>query len=457
MLHFVGLESMKMNDPTITAKISEFFNNSLLPLLERPFDLLQEGDLYQAEYLIMNSVLSLHDCILDQLLPVAARRYSEDHQAPQGCSQRLRPHSILLCTGTAVKIHSPYYHRIPADRDQSRRPLLDHWKIIGQASPLLCDRTAFMAMLAPSFELANQGLNKFGVDICTSSTRKISTQLADRCSKFGEQNLIVPAGFTLAGKRVVISLDGGRSRVREYTGELNEQGNAQYDTPWREPKLFVIDILDEDGRPDRHELPIYGCRFAEHAVLENLRAYLHKFHIDEAEQVQLIADGATWIWKEVPDLLLELGVTENSLVQTLDYYHAAHYAHELVKNMPRRIGQRRRTELLKSFKSLLDQGNPTEVVEEIAGVYKRPGELIKRYINYLRKHVERMQYAHYKELKLMCGSGIIESAVRRIINLRFKNSSTFWDQKNLEKLYFLRGALLSKRWNVVMENLFRPA
>ena len=447
---------MKMNDPTATAKISEFFHNSLLSRLKRPFDLLVEGDLHQAEQLIMSSVLSLHDCILGQLLPAAARRYSEDHQAPQDCSQRLRPHSISLCTGTTVEVNSPYYHRVPADCDQSRRPLLDPWNIIGQASPLLCDRTAFMAMLAPSFELANQGLNKFGVDICTSSTRKITTQLADRCSKVGEQNLIVPAGFTLAGKRVVISLDGGRSRVREYTGELNEQGNAEYDTPWREPKLFVIDILDEDGRPDRHELPIYGCRFAEHDVLENLRTYLQAFHIEQAQQVQLIADGATWIWKEVPALLSDLGVSQDSLVQTLDYYHASHYVHELVKNMPGRIGKKKRREFLKSFKSLLDQGNPTVVVEEIVSVYKRPAELIKRYINYLRKHAERMQYAHYKKLSLMCGSGIIESAVRRVINLRFKNSSTFWKQENLEKLYFLRGALLSKRWDIVMKNLYQP-
>lgn len=448
---------MKMNDPTIIAKISEFFKSSLLSQLKYPFDLLLEGDLHQAEHLVMNATLSLHDYIFGELLTSAARRYSEDHQAPLGCSQRLRPHSISLCTGTSVEVHSPYYHRVPANGAQSRRPLIEHWNIIGQSSPLLCDRTAFMAMLAPSFELANQGLNKFGVVICTSTTRKITTQLANRCSKVGEHNLVAPPNFTLAGKRVVISLDGGRSRVREYTGELNEQGNPEYDTPWREPKLFVIDILDEDGRPDRHELPIYGCRFAEHDVLENLRAYLDKFHIDKAQQVQLIADGAAWIWKEVPALLLELGVTQNNLMQTLDYYHASHYAHELVKNMPRRIGQKRRTELLKSFKSLLDQGDPAEVVEEIAGIYKRPGELIKRYINYLRKHVKRMQYAHYKELGLMCGSGIIESAVRRVINLRFKNSSTFWDQGNLEKLYFLRGALLSKRWDIVMENLFKPA
>jgi len=53
----------------------------------------------------------------------------------------------------------------------------------------------------------------------------------------------------------------------------------------------------------------------------------------------------------------------------------------------------------------------------------------------------------------MCGSGIIESAIRRVINLRFKNASTFWNEEKVEKMYFLRGALVSKRWDILMNNL----
>ena len=53
----------------------------------------------------------------------------------------------------------------------------------------------------------------------------------------------------------------------------------------------------------------------------------------------------------------------------------------------------------------------------------------------------------------MCGSGIIESGIRRIINLRFKNASTFWKKETVEKLYFFRAALLSKRWDIVMDNI----
>jgi hypothetical protein len=64
-----------------------------------------------------------------------------------------------------------------------------------------------------------------------------------------------------------------------------------------------------------------------------------------------------------------------------------------------------------------------------------------------------MQYADYESNGLMRGSGIVESAIRRIINLRFKNASTFWLPENVEKLYFLRAALVAGRWNIVMDNI----
>lgn len=53
----------------------------------------------------------------------------------------------------------------------------------------------------------------------------------------------------------------------------------------------------------------------------------------------------------------------------------------------------------------------------------------------------------------MCGSGIIESAIRRIINLRFKNAATFWDKSTVEKLFCLRAALLARRWDNLIRNI----
>ena len=90
---------------------------------------------------------------------------------------------------------------------------------------------------------------------------------------------------------------------------------------------------------------------------------------------------------------------------------------------------------------------------ECRGIYKRPNKLVERWLTYFEKHQEKTQYADYQKRKLLCGSGLVESGIRRIINLRFKNASTFWKKETVEKLYLLRAALVSKRWNILIGNL----
>ena len=64
-----------------------------------------------------------------------------------------------------------------------------------------------------------------------------------------------------------------------------------------------------------------------------------------------------------------------------------------------------------------------------------------------------MKYHQLRQKNLPCGSGIIESAIRRVINLRFKSPSTFWKQENVAKLIFLRAMFLAGRWNIMINNL----
>ena len=125
--------------------------------------------------------------------------------------------------------------------------------------------------------------------------------------------------------------------------------------------------------------------------------------------------------------------------------------------MPKSIKPVTKKAFLKQFKAWLWDGESAKITAVCKDIFIRPSKLIKRYMNYLEKHQVRMQYTEYEEKGLMCGSGIIESAIRRIINLRFKNASTFWKKERVEKLYFLRAALLSKRWDLVMNNLANSA
>jgi hypothetical protein len=152
-------------------------------------------------------------------------------------------------------------------------------------------------------------------------------------------------------------------------------------------------------------------------------------------------------------MLEELGVPKDRLIQTLDYYHVVEHLNTLFANLPSRIGKEHAARLLKRCKEWLWKGKIEHILRLWRMLYKRKPKSVKTEMNYFAKHAGRMQYAAFKDQGLMCSSGVIESAIRRVINLRFRNTGTFWCAENVEQLYFLRGAVLSERWKIVIENL----
>jgi DNA polymerase-3 subunit epsilon len=57
-----------------------------------------------------------------------------------------------------------------------------------------------------------------------------------------------------------------------------------------------------------------------------------------------------------------------------------------------------------------------------------------------------MQYQTFRAEGLPIGSGVIESGVRRIVNLRLKGASLFWRPENAEEILYLRCQIKSGRW-----------
>ena len=71
-----------------------------------------------------------------------------------------------------------------------------------------------------------------------------------------------------------------------------------------------------------------------------------------------------------------------------------------------------------------------------------------REIAYLSRHAAagRLRYDCFRCCGVPLGSGAIESTVRRLINLRLKGTSTFWEEANAEAVIQLQAAVLSGRW-----------
>lgn len=260
---------------------------------------------------------------------------------------------------------------------------------------------------------------------------------------------------------MLIAIDGGRTRTRvknpnKKPSKAYKGKREKFDTPWKEPKLFVIQVLEDDGSISKMELPIYDCLLDNaNPCFDLLTEYLKELQIEKATEVLFIADGATWIWKRVKPMLLSLGVAEEKINEAVDFYHAVEHISEIINSLNKKrkkLSSKEKKALFKNLKSDLWNGKVNLVIQKISKLAKGRKKILNK-LNYFKKNLHRLQYNILRQKNLPCGSGIIESAIRRIINLRFKSPSTFWESKNVEKLIFLRGIFLAKRWDIMIENI----
>jgi hypothetical protein len=77
-----------------------------------------------------------------------------------------------------------------------------------------------------------------------------------------------------------------------------------------------------------------------------------------------------------------------------------------------------------------------------------------REIRYLRKHADagRLRYNRFRFRGVPLGGGGIESTIRRVINLRLNGNSIYWTEDNAEAVFQLRAAIVSGRWQEILEH-----
>jgi hypothetical protein len=361
-----------------------------------------------------------------------------------------RKTSLKVADGSTISFNSLYAYEAPKDYTAERNLFHLHFKTVGKNSPLHTSHVSSTAVLTPSFEVSAALMTEMGVKTTTTKQRDLSQTFAQKCMPNRAQ-LVLQPGETLADKRVIISIDGGRTRTREYKENSHKQRRKQqFETPWREPKLLVISTLDENGKANKLQLPIYDATFGDDEIFELLAQYLVPLQIQKAAAVQCTADGAPWIWKRFRPFLEALGVPAEQITETLDYFHAAEHLTDLYQYLPKNLIAQYKP----IFKQLLWNGDISAIKTHLESIFPDLAQKPLKPFEYFEKNAHRMKYAEYRKNNLVCGSGIIESGIRRIINLRFKSPSAFWYKEKVEPLIFLRAAFLAGRWKFLQHNFY---
>jgi hypothetical protein len=257
-------------------------------------------------------------------------------------------------------------------------------------------------------------------------------------------------GGSVSGRRVVISTDGGRLRIRATKrGPKTAKGRNRYRTDWREPKLLMIYVLDDEGKMDREFLAVIdGTLRGPEAIFALMACYLRELKIEAADGILVIADGARWIWNRVESLVRGLGIEPGSIHGLVDFYHAVEHLGAIASREGRWTKEERAAWVKRQRRRLL-KGQTQTVPEEIEAVCgPRCGSDLSRERGYFRRNIAagRMDYHRLAEAKWPIGSGAIESAIRRVINLRLKGAGIFWHEESAEAVLLLRSYYKAGRW-----------
>ena len=330
--------------------------------------------------------------------------------------------------------------------------------MIGRSSSVLVSEVVKMAVLCPSFEVAREVLAGRGIPIDVSTMGRFCRQLAEKGIRFRGQ-VSLNGQEDLKGFTVVIGVDGGRLRERCPKRGRKKKGQKRqgYTGEWREPKLFTIYLLDEQGKTVKSFFPLHDATMGDHKeMFALLERYLSALPLANATRLVFCGDGAPWIWSDVEEICQQMGLSETcSVYQVLDYIHAQQNLQDIIDLVASRV--QKKEKIAQKWRRLLWNGNIRGLQQEINRVLtgKKQEKALKKWRDYFESNEKRMQYKAFKAASIPCGSGCVESAIRRVINLRLKSAGTFWKRDMAEYFLFLRSQLLAGRWFIFLRNVIR--
>jgi hypothetical protein len=356
--------------------------------------------------------------------------------------------------GYSVPVWVTYYRRKGQRRGGKRYAGLYAGLVLlgiyDRCTPALAAEISLLAAMLGSLDEARDVLANRGVELDIKTVRLIAYRYAAR-ARVVQQIESTALDDTVSGRRVVISTDGGRIRLRETKrGPKTKKGRRRYTGAWREPKVLIIYVVDAEGKREASFAPMIDATLkGPEAVFALLRAYLQRLGITQADQVLFIADGAPWIWKRVPLLVQALGLSTEQVHEVLDFYHAAEHLAQvsaLRKDWSAKVRSRWRHQQ----RRLLLAGEVERVITAVRDICRgRNSKAIRTHRDYFIKNQSRMAYAKLMAMKLPIGSGAIESTVRRVVNLRLKGASLFWCRASAEAILLLRSYYKAGRWNLL--------
>lgn len=453
------------NTKELTTKI-QAVNGRILEIIARRDKVHNEQDLEQLEQEVQALTKELGDLIVAQKVQQTIDEDEAFRSSALELAHRIRKSLVnkgrvlvwvRFSGGSTLPLSVAYWARkgTAGRRGKGLYPELYLLGVHDHCTPLMASEIAQAAAALCSLEEAGHMMGSRGYSLNIKTVRNVTKRFAARAraGQKAEPVIAMLRAEALKNRRVVLSSDGGRLRTRTTKrGCRTQKKRSRYRTDWREPKLLIIYVVNDDGRIDSKVLPfIDGTMKGTDALFGLMYTYLRALNLSLVDQILFVADGAHWIWESVRLVraMLNLGGTSCNILELIDFYHAVQHLHAFAA-LKCQWSPKKRKQWISRQKCLLKNGGTKQVIGNLqAAVKGSRSKLLRRELMYFINNQERLSYKEVAALKMPIGSGAMESAVRRVVNLRLKSPCIFWKEDSAEEMLLLRAYYKSGRWNLL--------
>ncbi len=308
----------------------------------------------------------------------------------------------------------PYFLKARSKRGRKKRGTkgrgvylsLEVLGFVERCSARLISEVVQMALLCPSFEGDREVLARRGRALDFKTLRRLCARLGELgLARRGELSL--RGRESLAGRTLVIGIDGGRVRERRRKPGRKQAGQRRqgYRTDWKEPKLFTLYVLDEQGQVVKEFKPLHDATLGDHEVMfALLERYLEASNLSGLANIIFYGDGAPWIWSGVEALCQRLGLASEQIYQVLEYTHAKQNLQEIIDWLPKQVKGKHRQE--QQWKTLLWQGDLKGLYHSIMRTFtgsRARAKALRMWQNYFERNLQRVQYQRFKQAHIPFG------------------------------------------------------
>lgn len=340
-----------------------------------------------------------------------------------------------------MELSSPYLWA----NGESSKPMIDDLGIRHHGRTETVNRALTDFGIEDSFAQASKRFEEhYGFKLSATTVDRVTKASALDAEAYLEQKLQeAQEGYEEASpsnpmsKPMLVELDGCEIRTGVFTPAEDhphdEQSSQKKIIRWRDVRVGLARPMDLHSK-------LYVAQMEKYPeVVSQLFSVAAMLGMTQETEVVAVADGGHGLREQIES---KLPITQF----ILDKPHLKKHLYETAVALG--LSEEQQQKWVHSKLNRISEGQVQSVLEELeAQNIIEPNDRLRRFIAYLKRFEDAVDYDHFKELGYPIGSGEVESAHRSVPQKRLKLPGACWDPDSINPLLALRVIRANDWWN----------